>query len=554
MEFNVYEVVDAVVRAHPDRVATVFGEQRVRAAEALARANRFGHALLDAGLRVRREREDLERWESGQAHLAVYARNCPEYMEATLGAFAARVVPFNVNYRYRAGEVAGLLDDAGADAIVFAGEFAPVLAEVLPTLAHRPSLLVQIPDPSGEALLPGARWYDDLIAGRPDDAPDVPRRPDDLYGIYTGGTTGRPKAVLWRQADAFPPLFGGRRSDGEEWASIDEVVAAASSGGIRQMAVAPFMHAAGLWPAVRAFTGGNTLIVPPVSTTLDAAAILDLIEAERINAISVVGDAMLRPLLDKYRRRPRDLGCLQRIGTGGAAASPAVRRAVVEAWPQVEIVETLGASESGAQLSHTTRAGGPFVSGSFTLLPRAGVLTEDRSALLRPEANGQTGQTGWLASRTRVPLGYLGDRAKTEATFPILDGVRHSVPGDRAMLRPDGLVDVLGRDSTVINTGGEKVFAEEVERSLLTHPAVRDAVVVGRPSERWGQEVVAIVSLLDPAVADAGLVDTVRSALAAYKAPRVVLRVDEVRRGPNAKVDLAWARQLAAESAASNPG
>jgi 3-oxocholest-4-en-26-oate---CoA ligase len=565
VEFNVYDVVAEVAKAHPDREALVFGDRRLTAAAFMGRAHQFANVLLAAGLTVRAERDALHRHESGQPHVAVYLRNCAEYLEATIGSFAARSVPLNVNYRYVANEVGYLLNDGAADAVVFASEFAPVMAGALGGLTRRPVLLLQVDDGSDIALLDGAQWYEAVVAAASTDAPAVTRSPDDLYGIYTGGTTGRPKVVLWRQADAFCPLFGGRRPDGTEWTSIEEIVAAAA-GGFRHMPVAPFMHAAGMWPAMRSFVAGNTLVVPPISVTFDAGAYLDLLAEERVEFTNIVGDAFVWPIVDELRIRPRAMPDLRRISTGGAGASPRARAALVGLLPHIDIYETVGASETGAQIAHRTTSSGPFISGAFSLLPRACVLSEDRTRLLEPVAPavvhsvhrpnaagdldvraGPLGEIGWIASRVRVPLGYLGDAVKTAATFPIINGDRYSVPGDRVWLRPDGLVDMLGRDSGMINTGGEKVFAEEVERALLTHPSVRDAVVCGRPNKRWGSEVVAIVSLNDE-VTDSALRDVVRCLLAPYKVPRSIVRVPEVRRGPNAKIDLAWARQLAETS------
>jgi 3-oxocholest-4-en-26-oate---CoA ligase len=547
MEFNLYDVVAAVAAAHPDRETMVFGSRRLSASELIGRANQFGHALLEAGLTVSRERSALDRHESGQPHVAIYARNRQEHIEALIGCFSARAVPLNVNYRYLAAEVRFLFDDAAVGAVVFASEFAPVMADVVAQMATRPLLLVQIADESGHPLLKGARWFDELLAGQPTHAPDVNRSPDDLYGLYTGGTTGLPKLVLWRQADAFPPLFGGRRPDSSEWDSVEQIVAA-SGGGVRHMPVAPFMHAAGQWPAVRALVAGTTLVVPPLSATFAARHFVDIVEREHVAQTNIVGDAFIWPLVDELRRRPRDLSSLKRVGTGGAAASPRARQALLTVLPHIEIYETAGASETGALLAHSTKAGGPFVSGSFTLLPRACVLSEDRTTVL----TGGSDEVGWLAATHRVPLGYLGDAAKTAATFPIIDGVRFTIPGDRVLLRADGLIDLLGRDSGVINTGGEKVFAEEVERALLTHPGVHDAVVCARPSERWGAEVVAIIAADDHAT-DAAIGDAVRARLAAYKVPKAFVRVPTVVRGPNGKVDLAWARVLAEASALPAP-
>jgi 3-oxocholest-4-en-26-oate---CoA ligase len=544
VDFNLYDVVAAVAESQPSREALVFGDRRLTAEEFLRGAHRFGNALLENGLAIRAERATLARHESGQPHVALYLRNCPEYLEGMVGCFAARAVPLNVNYRYLTDEVVGLFADSAVDAVVFGSEFAPVLSVALARLGTSgPRLVLQVPDGSPDELMPGARWYADVVGGASSDPPPTERSPDDLYGIYTGGTTGQPKMVLWRQADAFCPLFGGRRADGTEWESLDQIVVAAT-GGSRHMPVAPFMHAAGQWPALRSFVAGNTLVVPPLSAAFDPVSFLDLVEAEDVAFTNVVGDAFLWPIVHELRERPRPVAALKRISTGGTSASPRVRRALLELLPHVEVYETVGASETGAQLAHLSTADEPAIAGAFTLLPRACVLSEDRSRELHTDVP----ETGWIASRVRVPLGYLGDERKSAVTFPTIDDVRYSISGDRVVLRADGLVDMLGRDSGVINTGGEKVFAEEVERVLLTHPLARDVVVCGRPNERWGTEVVAVIAA-DSAVSDADLAAVVRSQLAAYKVPRAFLRVPEVRRGPNGKVDLAWARALAAQSA-----
>lgn len=544
MEFNIYDVIAAVIAEYPDRESIVCGDRRCTSGEFLERANRFGNGLLDAGLGLRRERDSLERHESGQAHVALYLRNCPEFMEAMVGSFGARAVSFNVNYRYLADELAYLLNDARAAVVVFHAEFAPTMAAATPALVGQP-LLIQVPDGSGVELLPGAWWYEDFLAAALPVTPPVERSPDDLYMIYTGGTTGMPKGVMWRQADAFGPLFGGRRPDGTEWDALDEIVAAAAVGGTRQLPGAPLMHAAGQWPAIRVLVSGNTIVLLPPSSRFDANEFVDVLDAERVSVTNIVGDAFIWPVIDSLLASPRALPHLQRIATGGTTASPRARRALSELLPHVSIYETCGSSETGAQLAHESRGGGSFVAGSFSLLPNACVLAEDRGRRLTTDDN----EVGWIASSHRVPIGYLGDAVKTAATFPVIDGLRHSIPGDRVTLRVDGLVDMHGRDSGMINSGGEKVFAEEVERALQGHPGVRDVLVVGRPSQRWGNEVVAVVELIAEAD-DASLDAHTRSILAPYKVPRAYIRVAEVKRGPAGKADYRWARDLATAAAA----
>ena len=546
MDFNVYDVVAAVASNHPQREAIAYGERRLSFARFIERANRFANGLLAAGMRPWAERSALAAHESGQAHVALYLRNCPEYIEAMVGCFGARAVPINVNYRYVADEVAYLFDDASISVIVFQSAFSSVVGEVVAKLNTRPALLLQVDDGSDEHLLDGAHWYEDWLTTNAPVTPPVDRTADDLYALYTGGTTGMPKGVLWRQGDAFVPLFGGRRADGTEWRDLDEIVAAATAdGSMRLLAGAPLMHAAGQWPAMRSLVGGHTLVLLPDAGRFDAAAFARTLDVERVTNANVVGDAFLWPFIDELDRVPRALPHLRRIATGGIAASARAKQALLQRLPHIDVLETAGSSETGAILGHESHTVDDVAAGTFRLLTSGRVLSEDRSRVMAPGDD----EIGWLAAFARVPIGYLGDPIKSAATFPVIDGVRYSVPGDRVAFRADGIVELHGRESGTINTGGEKVFAEEVERALLEHAAVRDVVVCGRPSARWGSEVVALV-VLDAAAAaivdDGELRDAARGRLAPYKVPKAFIRVDEVRRGPAGKIDYRWAHATAA--------
>ena len=528
---------------HPPSLLA-FGERRLSFGRFIERANRFANGVLAAGLRPHAERSALAAHESGQPHVALYLRNCPEYIEGMIGCFGACAVPINVNYRYVADELAYLFNDAGVGAIVFQSTFAPVLAQAVEQLTERPALLVQVDDGSGLVLLDGARWYEDWLAASAPSAPQTARTPDDLYALYTGGTTGMPKGVLWRQGDAFVPLFGGRRADGTDWRDLAEIVAAATAdGSMRLLAGAPLMHAAGQWPAMRSLVGGHTLVLLPDGGRFDAAAFAQTLDDEHVTNANIVGDAFLWPLIDELDRVPRALPHLRRIATGGVAASARAKQALLQRLPHIDVLETAGSSETGAILGHESRSVDDVAAGTFRLLTSGRVLSEDRTRLMVPGEDG----VGWLAAFERVPIGYLGDPVKSATTFPVIDGVRYSVPGDRVALRADGIVELHGRESGTINTGGEKVFAEEVERALLEHAAVRDVVVCGRPSERWGAEVVALV-VVDATIAvdDGELRDAARRRLAPYKVPKAFIRVAEVRRGPAGKIDYRWAHATAA--------
>jgi fatty-acyl-CoA synthase len=301
------------------------------------------------------------------------------------------------------------------------------------------------------------------------------------------------------------------------------------------------MHGAGQWVSFLTWFTGGTVFVPPHPERLDAASVWRTVEQERITFLLVVGNAFVGPLLDELDRRPYDLSSLTVLLSGGAPLAPTLKHALVAHLPTLMIVDGLGASETGGQLTQVS-TGGCTPSGTFPLAPNNVVLSEDRSRVL------ETGddELGWLAKHGRLALGYLGDPARTAETYPVIDGVRYAVPGDRARLRPDGMVEVRGRDSATINTGGEKVFAEEVETALRAHPDVYDCVVAGRPSDRWGSEVVAVVQLRDGCEADEdALLDAAAERISRYKLPKAFVFVDEVVRSPSGKPDYPWARAIA---------
>jgi fatty-acyl-CoA synthase len=406
-------------------------------------------------------------------------------------------------------------------------------------------LLLQVADESGNPLLDGALDYAESVDAASSAAPPVEPSPDDLYILYTGGTTGMPKGVLWRQADIFMAAMGGRPfGSPDETATVEAVAARAVAGnGIaRMMVVAPLMHGAAQWAGFNAFTNGGTLVMPAEVRRLDPADVWRTAERERTISLPVVGDAVARPLMDELERNEYDTSNIFIIGNGGAALTPAVKAKILELLPNVTILDSVGASETGLQLSHSTTAGSEVTSGTFSLQPGAVVVDEGLERILPPGHDG----LGWLGQQGRVPLGYLGDGEKTARTFPVIDGVRYSIPGDRARLLADGQFELLGRDSVCINSGGEKIFAEEVERALTEHPDVYDVIVVGRPSQRWGNEVVAVVQPRSGAeLDDDSLIEVCRAHLAGYKVPKAFVHVDQVVRSPSGKADYRWAASVA---------
>ena len=544
-QFTVPTVAEAVAAAIGERELIIQGERRYTYAETVERSNRLAAYLHSRGLGCHTERSALAGHEVGQDLVGLYAYNGNEFVEALLGAFAARVAPFNVNFRYVKTELQYLLADSGATALIYHAAFAPRVAEVLPELPAL-KVLVQIADESGNALLDGAVDYESAIQSAPPPAP-VQHSPDDLYVLYTGGTTGMPKGVLWRQHDIFMTSFGGRNlMTGECVSSIDEITArVAANPGNKLLILPPLIHGAAQWSVMMAITTGQTLVFPTVVDHLDADDVVRTIEREQVAAVTVVGDAMARPLLAAIEKGIADVSPLAVIANGGALLTPYVKERLVEALPNVMVVDGVGSSETGAQMSHLS-TNGAVSTGTFNAGPDTFVAAEDLGSLLQPGHDGM----GWLAQRGYVPLGYKGDAVKTAATFPVIDGVRYAVPGDRARHREDGRIELLGRDSVTINSGGEKIFAEEVETAIASHPAVADVVVTGRPSERWGQEVVAVVALADAARADAEeLIAHAGKSLARYKLPKAVVFRGVIERSPSGKADYRWAREQAVQEA-----
>ena len=537
MDFNLATVNEAIAAVIPDREAIVFRDRRFTYADLHERTRRLANVLAGYGLGCHTERSALRDWESGQDHLGLYLYNGNEYLEGMLGAYKARVAPFNVNYRYVDEELVYLLNNARTRALVYHGSLSEHVAHVRDQV---PSLefLLQVND-EDRPLLPGAVEYEAALAGASPAKPDLEWSPDDLYILYTGGTTGMPKGVLWRQGDILVASLGARRTGGEVLQSIDEYLARARGGDRRHLPAPPFMHGAGHWVALQAFHTGGTVVIQSEVRRFDAADILDLVEGERVNNLLLVGDAFGRPLADELARRERDLSSLRNVITGGAIMTAKLKAELLAALPRITIIDSAGSSETGGQGTQVSNAQTGASTGRFKLSAHNAVLSDDLTRTLPPGHEG----LGWWARTGNIPLGYLDDEAKTRATFPEVEGVRYSVPGDKVRLLEDNTLELHGRESVTINSGGEKIFAEEVEQALKHHPAVFDAVVTGRPSERWGNEVVAIVRFRDGMHAEEdSLLEECGRHIARYKLPKAFLVVPEIFRSPSGKADYRWAK------------
>ena len=529
MEFNLADLFEAVVDAVPDRTAVIAGDRRLTFRGLDERANRVAHYLRDVGVLP------------GQ-HVGIYSYNRAEWAETMIGCYKARAVPINVNYRYVVDELRYLFDNADLVALVFEAEFGPRVASVvpgLPKLRH----FVSLDDGTGTVTegIEAVDYEDALSVSRSDRADLGPRSADDVYMLYTGGTTGLPKGVMWRQADIFFAAMGGGNYGGPGISKPEEITANHSAQPVVTLALAPLMHGNAQWTMFVTLFGGNTVVLY-ADRRFDADTVWDLVEREQINTISLVGDAMARPLVDALAHRAAPASLLA-IVSGGAILSPAIKEEFNARAPNVMMVDAFGASETGANGAVDVTEKGP----RFRMNEWTTVITEDGGT-------PKVGEVGLLARRGHVPAGYYKDPEKSAATFMELQGVRWAVPGDRAMIEEDGTINVLGRGSQCINTGGEKVFPEEVEAVLKSHADVFDAIVVGVPDERWGEAVAAVVAprtghdvTLDALVAHA------RHALAGYKVPRHLIVVDEVERTPAGKPNYRWAKERAqaAVSAAS---
>jgi 3-oxocholest-4-en-26-oate---CoA ligase len=569
-EHNKAAVHEAIAASIPDKPCIIWRGRTWTWSEVTDRSRRLANYLMTRGIEIPVGREFLDNHESGQDHLGIYLYNGNEYLETMLGAYKARVAPFNVNYRYVAEELRYVLVDANCKILIYHSSFAPTLAEIRDQLPNL-EILIQVADSSGNALLEGAVDYETVLAASSGERPEVQVlggdwSADDLYILYTGGTTGMPKGVLWRQADIANAAMGLHPPAGQHqsWQSIDEIVAHASSGAAAMTILpsAPFMHGAGQWIAFRAWHGGGSVVIQDSVEKLDPVDLLRACERSGVQFLQIVGDAFGRPIVDEIERaeaegKPYDLSKLAIVLSGGAALSAPLKNRLLAAVPHLMVIDGIGSSEAGGQMSQISAgAGGNASTGTFICSPENHVLSEDLGSVLDADHEGM----GWLAKSGRLPLGYLGDDAKTKRTFPTVKGTRYSVPGDRARLLSGNdatfglpIVELHGRDAVTINSGGEKIFAEEVEAALMAHPDVYDVTVAGRPSERWGNEVVAIVQLVPGTTPTIDSLNEVASKMVArYKLPKSYVFVETIVRSPSGKADYRWAKSMAAGEASSD--
>ncbi|MFD5427173.1 acyl-CoA synthetase [Streptomyces sp. NPDC127084] len=538
MEYNLADLFESVVDVVPDREALVYidqpgtgAERRYGYAELDAAANRIAHHLVTAGLKP------------GE-HLGLHLYNGVEYIQTVLGCLKARLVPVNVNYRYVEEELVYLYRDADLAALVFDAEFTERVAGAAPrseTLRH----LVRVGTPPDGVPALDCLEFADAEAEGSAERGFGPRSADDQFIIYTGGTTGMPKGVMWRQEDLFFAGLGGGAPTGEPVRRPEELAerVAAGGSGITFFPTPPLMHGTSTLTAFIGFNFGQRVVL---HRKYAPEEVLRTIERERVTSVSLVGDAMLRPLIDALNGplKGTDLSSLFSVSSSGAIMSETVREQFTALAPNVMLLNNFGSSESGFNGTATDDSGPDR---GFRLRVNARTQVVD-PATCEPVAVGEPGR---IAQRGHVPLGYYNDPEKTAETFFRRGDERWVLLGDMATVDEEGVVTVLGRGSQCINTGGEKVYPEEVEQALKAHPDVYDALVAGVPDPTWGNHVAAVVQLRE----GAGLLDLeavqahCRLRLAGYKIPRQLVIAPAIQRSPSGKADYRWARAVATADA-----
>ena len=524
-DWNYADVWETVADVQPSSAAVVQGSRTLPWEEFDRGADGIAQFLLDLDV-VRQDK------------VALYLYNSPEYLQTTYAAMKVGLVPVNTNYRYGDDELSYLWDNADAVAVVFHGTFADRIERILDRVPRVKGWL-WVDDGAG----PCPDWatpYEDAVKS----AVERTRAPwgrsgDDLYMLYTGGTTGMPKGVMWRQDDLFARLIDGgvRHYDVNVGLEGVRTALSASPGGVTLMPACPLMHGTGAFTAHTVLAEGGRVCLLE-SKKYDPVELLDTVEREKVNGLVIVGDPFSRPLLTALDANPGrwDLSSLMMVISSGAMWSEPVKQELLAHHPGMLLVDAFSSSEALGMGVSVSGGGSAAKTASFTLGPDVKVLTED-GRHVEPGSD----EVGVLALGGRNPLGYYKDTEKSDRTFKEIDGVRYSIPGDYAQVDADGTIHLLGRGSVCINSGGEKIFPEEVEEALKTHASVRDAVVVGIPHETYGEQIVAVVEPAEgvstESLSETELIDYVKGRLASYKAPRRVRSVPTIGRAPNGKVD-----------------
>jgi len=524
---NIADLAEHAIDAVPDRVALICGDEQLTYAQLEEKANRLAHYLIDQGV----QKDDK---------VGLYCRNRNEIVIAMLGIVKAGAILVNVNFRYVEGELRYLFDNSDMVALVHERQYSDRVANVLPDTPNVKTVLV-IEDGSDNDYrrYGGVEFYSAIAQGSPE-RDFAPRSADDIYLLYTGGTTGFPKGVMWRHEDIYRVLFGGTDFATGEFVKDEYDLAKAAAAGppAIRYPIPPMIHGAtqsSTWMSL--FAGQTTVLAPE----FNADEVWRTVHDHKVNLLFFTGDAMARPLLDELLKdNDYDLSSLFLLASTAALFSPSIKEKLLELLPNRVITDSIGSSETGFGGTSIVAKDAPHSGGPRVTIDHRTVVLDDDGNEVKPGS----GVRGFIAKKGNIPVGYYKDEKKTAETFRTINGVRYAIPGDYAQVEEDGTVTMLGRGSVSINSGGEKIYPEEVEAALKGHPDVFDALVVGVPDPRYGQHVAAVVQArrgTRPTLAE--LDSFVRSEIAGYKVPRSLWLVDEVKRSPAGKPDYRWAKE-----------
>ena len=537
MEFNAADIFEGVVDRVPDREAIVHGSTRLTYKELDARSNKAANALKKLGIKK-------------GSHIGIYAFNCVEWLEIMLGAYKLCAIPININYRYVEEELKYLIDNADMEAIFYHKQFSNKLENIK---SHLPLLkdFICIEDNSGEDdLIDKSFNFEDIIANEDESRLDVDRSGDDKYILYTGGTTGMPKGVVWRMEDVLMTLGGGIDAvTGEKYPTPEAFADKCLQDQTIALALAPFMHGGAQWQSFNSFFSGWKLIIND-QVSFDADYVWEVVAKEKVMNLTIMGDAMGRPLCDALPRaieKGLDLSSLFVLSSTASVFSASIKDTILEYLPNLFLIDAVGSSETGATgVNIHTKDGKLKDSGGgpkFTKPNFSEILNLDTKEVIPPS---DTETIGYLARKGHVPVAYYKDEEKSKKTFIEVGGVRYSIPGDMAKYEEDGQMTLLGRGSVSINSGGEKIFPEEVEMALKAHPNIFDCLVVGVKDDRWGQKVVAVIQRREnDELSLDDIKDVASKYIASYKMPKEIVFSELIERAPSGKPNYQWAQEFA---------
>ena len=537
MEFNAADIFEGVVDRVPDREAIVHGSTRLTYKELDARSNKAANALKKLGIKK-------------GSHIGIYAFNCVEWLEIMLGAYKLCAIPININYRYVEEELKYLIDNADMEAIFYHKQFSNKLENIK---NHLPLLkdFICIEDNSGkDDVIDKSYNFEDLISNEDESRLDVDRSGDDKYILYTGGTTGMPKGVVWRMEDVLMTLGGGIDAvTGEKYPTPEAFADKCLQDQTIALALAPFMHGGAQWQSFNSFFSGWKLIIND-QVSFDADYVWEVVAKEKVMNLTIMGDAMGRPLCDALPRaieKGLDLSSLFVLSSTASVFSASIKDTILEYLPNLFLIDAVGSSETGATgVNIHTKDGKLKDSGGgpkFTKPNFSEILNLDTKEVIPPS---DTETIGYLARKGHVPVAYYKDEEKSKKTFIELGGVRYSIPGDMAKYEEDGQMTLLGRGSVSINSGGEKIFPEEVEMALKAHPNIFDCLVVGVKDNRWGQKVVAVIQRREnDELSLDDIKDVASKYIASYKMPKEIVFSELIERAPSGKPNYQWAQEFA---------